>query len=562
MVIRLFIYWIDYYVRGVIVVIRILRTFKLVRKWQSLNETLSILVKSSADIATFAILLALFIFMYAIIGMELFANIVKFDDNNAKDLINGKSPRFNFDDFSHAIISSFTLLIGETWGDVFFEYARFNQAAGVIYVISAEVMLNIFLVNLFLAILLQGFFVDEDQVKMQEEDRKDAKFNLRRMKTTRKGFNVVKRYHKQRTFLTALKTFRIILWLADVCKTKRQPEKVSEFYGDSLQIFGPNNSFRIFIGHIVKSSIFQYLSCAVIAINSIVLSFKTPLQDPNGSLCTIAYIIDLVTLGFFILEILMKTTAFGFISNGENSYLRSPWNILDFFITVISIVGLILNSSETWVEKVIMLFRVLRAVRVVTLNEGFRLCIQAIVQGSPKILQTIFVGGLFFLVFALISVHFFGGIFYYCDVDAVERININNVVTAYDCMNLGGEWRDRDINFNNILGSLMILFELFTGKSWNEMVEYLGDAVDVDYQPQYQINLARIWFIAAYMIIGFLFIRAVLTGVVSNTFFKEKEIIQGLNDLKFSQRKWVRLSKIIFKAAPIREVIYILVQCD
>jgi hypothetical protein len=50
------------------------------------------------DISNFSVLLALFVFIYSLLGMELFAYRVKFDENDVVDE-NGQSPRTNFDEF-------------------------------------------------------------------------------------------------------------------------------------------------------------------------------------------------------------------------------------------------------------------------------------------------------------------------------------------------------------------------------------------------------------------------------------------------------------------------------
>ena len=75
------------------------------------------------DISNFIVLMFLFIFTYAILGMELFAFKIRFDnDGNPIDLKNiklsdipstGNSPRENFDNFLNAITTIFIILIGD-----------------------------------------------------------------------------------------------------------------------------------------------------------------------------------------------------------------------------------------------------------------------------------------------------------------------------------------------------------------------------------------------------------------------------------------------------------------
>lgn len=91
--------------------------------------------KTLKDISNFTILLFLFIFTYALLGMELFANRIKFDVNNNPIDINdcndengcvglGESPRLNFDTWSNAMITIFILLVGDDWNSIMFDYAR------------------------------------------------------------------------------------------------------------------------------------------------------------------------------------------------------------------------------------------------------------------------------------------------------------------------------------------------------------------------------------------------------------------------------------------------------
>jgi hypothetical protein len=62
--------------------LRFLRIFKIARKWRSFQVILKKMSKSFKDMLNFMILLSLFIFIYALLGMELYANEVKFDPSN------------------------------------------------------------------------------------------------------------------------------------------------------------------------------------------------------------------------------------------------------------------------------------------------------------------------------------------------------------------------------------------------------------------------------------------------------------------------------------------------
>ena len=51
-------------------------------------------------------------------------------------------------------------------------------------------------------------------------------------------------------------------------------------------------------------------------------------------------IIDIVVTIIFVLECLLKVSVYGFLLNGQESYIRNPWNVIDFVIVVFSMVSL------------------------------------------------------------------------------------------------------------------------------------------------------------------------------------------------------------------------------
>lgn len=53
--------------------VRLLRLFKLAKSWTSLRKLLGTIVETIKDIGYFSILLLLFLFVYTLIGMELYA---------------------------------------------------------------------------------------------------------------------------------------------------------------------------------------------------------------------------------------------------------------------------------------------------------------------------------------------------------------------------------------------------------------------------------------------------------------------------------------------------------
>ena len=280
----------------------------------------------------------------------------------------------------------------------------------------------------------------------------------------------------------------------------------------------------------------------------------SPTNDPNGVQESIAFYLDLICVIFFMEEILHKCFVFGIIANGPNSYFRNAWNVFDFIITATTIIDLALPISTYGTQTLFMLLRALRIMKVLDIHEGLRLCIKSILNGLKLIAQAFSVVLIVIFVFAVIGIAFFKGTFYYCQLNSSEGVDIE-IKTIYDCMNLGGEWRNRDFHYDNIFMAMIALFELFTAKCWINTSMALPDSIGIDFNPKENHRPYAVLFGVLYMVIGLIFTKALLIGVVSNTFNRERAKIQGVSSLTTLQKSWVRLCKIIFKTYPVKMVI-------
>ncbi|EJK73608.1 hypothetical protein THAOC_04757, partial [Thalassiosira oceanica] len=112
---------------------------------------------------SFAVLLSLLIFVFALMGMQLFANRLRFDgvsglpvDISDPRYADADVPRSNFDDFMWSLVTVFQVLSGENWNTVLYDCWKTSKAAPVYFV--SLVVLGIFCaLNLFLALLLKQF---------------------------------------------------------------------------------------------------------------------------------------------------------------------------------------------------------------------------------------------------------------------------------------------------------------------------------------------------------------------------------------------------------------------
>jgi voltage-dependent calcium channel L type alpha-1D len=120
--------------------------------------------RTLVDIATFSILLFLFIVTYTLLGLELFANRAKFTDDDQVDMINGSPPKYNFDRFMSSFTTVFIVLTNDGISTIFYDYYRsVGPIAAILFFISLVIIGQKILLNLFIAILLENF--DEGVLK-------------------------------------------------------------------------------------------------------------------------------------------------------------------------------------------------------------------------------------------------------------------------------------------------------------------------------------------------------------------------------------------------------------
>lgn len=91
---------------GALRAVRLFRIFKIFRSGD-LRMLLESIILTVAGIKDYIILLLLFIYVWALLGMSFFANKVKFNDEGEVDLKNGTPPRTNFDKNYFAFLAVF-----------------------------------------------------------------------------------------------------------------------------------------------------------------------------------------------------------------------------------------------------------------------------------------------------------------------------------------------------------------------------------------------------------------------------------------------------------------------
>lgn len=125
------------------------------------------------DIMNFSVLLFLFLYIYSLLGMELFANRAFYTDATFNTAVpadqvveyvaSGKtlvSHHYNFDNLYNAMITCFCVIVQEDWNNNMYNFIRGNpdnQFITIAFFIALNASGGYLMLNLFTGILLQNF---------------------------------------------------------------------------------------------------------------------------------------------------------------------------------------------------------------------------------------------------------------------------------------------------------------------------------------------------------------------------------------------------------------------
>jgi len=399
----------------------LLRVFKLARSWKTFHDLLKTIGRTMRDIRDFSILVLLFIVIYSLLGMEMYAEKIKINEFDKFDASAG-SPQSNFDNFMEAFASVFIVLANDGWSPIFFNHYRFaNGASSILFFVTLLMFGQFILLNLFLAVMLQNFeedSVDQELDKKKKKKRVNEKQNIILTKIafiykwttskicSKKSKDFTK--HERKQLYRFLRSLQKGPGFFENVKISKKP------VGVSLGLFAADTRFREVIFDIVNHPRFDRIILIMIVISSVLLAMENPLNDPDSNFNFILFYLDATFTTFFALECVIKILSYGLFFNGEDSYLKSSYNLLDFFIVLISILSLSFEDADLGFLKILRLLRILRPLRVISRNEGLKIALSALFMAMPNIINVSIVSALFMMIFSIIGVFYFNGRFYKC----------------------------------------------------------------------------------------------------------------------------------------------------
>ncbi|XP_026503327.1 sodium channel protein type 1 subunit alpha isoform X15 [Terrapene carolina triunguis] len=167
---------------------RLLRVFKLAKSWPTLNMLIKIIGNSVGALGNLTLVLAIIVFIFAVVGMQLFGKSYK--ECVCKISNDCILPRWHMQDFFHSFLIVFRVLCGE-WIETMWDCMEVaGQAMCLTVFMMVMVIGNLVVLNLFLALLLSSFSADNLAATDDDNEMNNLQIAVARIE---KGIDYVKR---------------------------------------------------------------------------------------------------------------------------------------------------------------------------------------------------------------------------------------------------------------------------------------------------------------------------------------------------------------------------------
>ena len=525
--------------------VRILRVLKLARSWRTLQRFLVTMWLTMYELGNFAVIVLLIIFIFALLGMNLFGG--KFDfPGEEKD-------RSNYDTLLWALITVFQVITGEDWVWIMYNSVRATDPwTGALYYILLICIGNFIVMNLFLAILLSNFGL-ESLAEAEEEQKNEAR--LRKLVLEKACLTLevvvdggevvdddVAIDEEEVVSPSELASSELIdlrkaslknIEVQNVMEVKEtldregegpsSTKRLEEYENESLGLFPNDHPFRKLVFNMVRHRLFDHMILSLILVSAIIMAVENPKLAEDTSFVVFIFWADVIFTVCFSAELIAKHIAYGAIGD-DGAYWNDSWNVMDGFVVILSIIILSLSSvGNLGFIKTLRTLRVLRPLRVIKRVPELKVVVNTLFACIPGLVNVIVVSLLFWMIFGIMGMNLFMGMYWSCsigeyDCDAEGNNCLQTVRTKADCKEAGGDWTNSPNNFDNLPNALLNLFEMATTEGWVVQLHLGVDAVGIDQQPiinhQQEVSI----FFIVFMLFGSFFILNLFVGIILDNF--------------------------------------------
>ncbi|KAM4770911.1 uncharacterized protein WCC33_002687 [Rhinophrynus dorsalis] len=168
----------------IVFILRVLRLIRIIDSIQRFRVIMNTLINILPTMLTFCGLILVIYYVFAIIGMEIFSGKIRFFPENSTDpfaqecgapalkdsaFAKSKYCRNNFNDLGSAFVVLVELTVVNQWHVLAAGFSVVTHPAAKLYFLAFHVVIVIMIINIFVAFILEAFFVEYSLEKSEVE---------------------------------------------------------------------------------------------------------------------------------------------------------------------------------------------------------------------------------------------------------------------------------------------------------------------------------------------------------------------------------------------------------
>ncbi|XP_053401964.1 sodium channel protein type 4 subunit alpha B-like isoform X1 [Mercenaria mercenaria] len=486
--------------------LRAFRPLRAVSRWEGMRVVVNALIKAIPSIFNVLLVCIVFWLIFCIVGVQFFSGkFFKCEDEfgnrlNATIVPNQTeciaqnytwvNSKINFDNVVNAYLALFQVATYKGWIGIIKDSVDSPSEKGqqpideqsqlyYLYFVLFIIFGSFFTLNLFIGVIIDNF----------NKQKKKAGGSLEMFMT-----------EDQKKYYKAMKRMQA-----------RSPIKAIP----RPNWFPANHLFDL-----TTSQKFDILIMIVIMLNMVTMTMEH--YGQTETFTDTLYWVNFSFIVIFTAECVMKLLAL------RQYYFKIPWNVFDFVVVVLSILGLALGGylEEFLVSptllRVVRVFRVGRVLRLVKSAKGIRTLLFSLAVSLPALFN---IGLLLFLVLFIYAVF---GMNFFKDVH-VPYAGLDDV-----------------FNFQTFFKSIITLFQMCTSAGWDGVLDGLMNTEDCTKKDEEGKNTCgnyplAVLYLITYLVISFLVVVNMYIAVILENFSQATEDVQqGLTpeDFDMYYEKW------------------------
>ncbi|XP_065945191.1 sodium channel protein para isoform X11 [Magallana gigas] len=494
--------------------LRALRPLRAVSRWEGMRVVVNALIKAIPSIANVMMVCLIFWLIFGIVGVQFFAG--KFykcvDEDGNKLSVNITKNKFecleknytwinskiNFDDVLMSYLALFQVATYKGWIEVMNDAIdskeideqpeREVNVYMYLYFVFFIIFGSFFTLNLFIGVIIENF----------NQQKKKAGGSLEMFMTD-----------DQKKYYMAMKRM-----------SSKSPQK---------SIPRPSNIIMGWIFDAVTNQKFDIGIMIIIMLNMLTMALEHYKQSQMFT--TILNHVNMSFIIIFTVECVLKLIGL------RHFYFKFPWNIFDFVVVVLSILGEIVSVALSDVMdqflvsptllRVVRVFRVGRVLRLVKSAKGIRTLLFSLAVSLPALFNIALLLFLVMFIYATFGMSFFMHVKHQYGID--------------DCF-----------NFETFFRSMIYLFQMCTSAGWDGALAGITNEEDCIKETVRFDNgttiysdcgnyKAGVMFLTSYLVISFLVVVNMYIAVILENFSQATEDVQqGLTSDEFDlfYEKW------------------------